>query len=363
MDLFQDEGQVARLGASTIVVEDEVLGASQGVLELEHLIDYRTHLLGSGRGNAGPATTEVFTGDVLVTPGIQGQFIPSAQILDKDNHVLLRLLGLGFGTGAGIYTATTAARAIQQRSAIGRHLEEVVLDAFLEGNVVVGQLGATAVVVEDEVLGEAENVVSILEVLVLDAGEGLAASHLCAGPVAAEVVHVTPLVQGNLVPTGLVVHPHAYTVVVGDDHSATFCRVRGFGHAVGRHQEEIILDTLCEGDVVVGQLRTAVVVVEDEVLGKAENFVAILEVLVLLTVGGPGAGHRSAGPFAAQVVHVTPLVQGDGVPTGLVDDVDTYTIVLRQHNLAFVGIDRQEVFLPLVGIDVSPLAGADGEGV
>ena len=151
--------------------------------------------------------------------------------------------------------------------------------------------------------------------------------------------------------------------MVGDDHSAAFCRVRGFGHAVGRHQEEIILDTLCEGDVVVGQLGAVAVVVEDEVLGQAEDVVTILEVLVLLTIGSPGAGNLCAGPVAAEVVHVTPLVQGDGVPTGLVDDVDTYTIVLRQHNLAFVGIDRQEVFLPLVGIDVSPLAGADGEGV
>ena len=316
----------------------------------------------AGRGNAGPGAAEVFTGNALVAPHIQGEGIPTAQVLDIDNHGSLGLFGLGAGAGTGIHAAT-AARAVQQRNTVGRHLEEVVFDAFLEGHIVVGQLGAAAVVVEDEVLGQAEDVVTVLEVLVLDAGEGFAAGHLCAGPVAAVVVHVTPLVQCDGVPTGLVVHPHAHAVVLGDDRSAAFRGIRGLGYAVGRHQEEVILDTLCEGDVVVGQLGTAVVIVEDEVLAKAEDVVTILEVLVLLVTQGDGAAHLCAGPVAAVVVHVAPLVQGDGIPTGLVDDVDAYAVVVGQHNLALVGVHRQEVFLPLVGIDVGPFTGADVEGV
>ena len=145
--------------------------------------------------------------------------------------------------------------------------------------------------------------------------------------------------------------------------AAAFGRIGSLGYAVGRHQEEVILHAFGEGDVVVGQLGAVVVIVEDEVFFQAEDIVAVLEVLVLLAVGGPGAGHLCAGPVAAVVVHGAPHVQGDGVPTGLVDDVDAYAAVLGQYNLALVGINRQEILFPLVGIDVGPFAGPHVEGV
>ena len=107
-------------------------------------------------------------------------------------------------------------------------------------------------------------------------------------------------------------------------------RVRSLGHAVGGHQEEVVLHTVLEADIVVRELRPVVIVVEDQVLTQAEDVVAILEVLVLLAVEGPRAGHLGTRPVTAEVVHVTPLVQGDGIPAGLVDDVHAYAVMLGQ---------------------------------
>ena len=142
--------------------------------------------------------------------------------------------------------------------------------------------------------------------------------------------------------------------------AAALHRVRSLGHAVGRHQEEVILHALVEVDIVVLELGAVVIVVEDEVLAQAEDVVAVLEVLVLLALAGPGAGHLHARPVAAEVVHVAPLVQGDGVPAGLVDDVHAHAVVLGQGHLVRL-LRRGEVLGPLVHVDIGPFTGADGE--
>ena len=127
-------------------------------------------------------------------------------------------------------------------------------------------MGAATVVIEDQVLGQADNIVTILEVLVLHSGNGFAAANLHAGPVAAKVVDIAPLVQRNGIPAGLVVNPNADAVMSGYHHAAAFCRVGRFRNAFRRYKQEVVGNTLRKGDVVVGKLGSATVVVEDEVL-------------------------------------------------------------------------------------------------
>ena len=75
-------------------------------------------------------------------------------------------------------------------------------------------MDAACVVVEYEVLAEAEDIVAVLEVLVLFAAVGEGTCNLGSGPVSAEVVHCTPLVQGYRIPAGPVYDIDAYSAML-----------------------------------------------------------------------------------------------------------------------------------------------------
>ena len=125
--VFQDQVQVGRLDTAAVVVEDEVLVASQGIFHVEYLIIDRANLHGLlGRGQAGPVSAECH-----VTPHVQGDSIPAGQVLDIDNHGILGLLGFGAGTGFATAVQVHRIAGLDNDDYGGVGVQEQVIGAVL----------------------------------------------------------------------------------------------------------------------------------------------------------------------------------------------------------------------------------------
>ena len=115
----------------------------------------------------------------------------------------------------------------------------------------------------------------------------------------------------------------------------------------GDAQVEVVVDGIGK----VGQLYAVAIVVEDEVLVQSGVRLTHVPVFVLHTVDGLRACRCCTGPSAAEVVHVAPLIECDGVPTRLVDDIDYETIVVNRR-----AVGTPVVTLPALSPDIGESA-------
>ena len=108
----------------------------------------------------------------------------------------------------------------------------------------------------------------------------------------------------------------------------------GFTHVLNAAGGYTQVNVVVDGVVEVGQLDAVTAIVEDQVLIQARVSLAHIEVDVLGTSDSLLARGSHTRPIAIEVVHVTPHVQGDVVPTGLIEHIDHIAVMLNRRAVA-----------------------------
>ena len=220
---------------------------------------------------------------------------------------------LGFFTATRIVATAVVSRVDFGHATIAYFQIYIVVDGVGE----VGQLSATSIVIEDEVLVQSCVGLAHIPVEVLIALDGLCACWFNTRPVTVEVVHVSPLVECDGIPCGLVDDIYNVSVVL-----RTYCE---FLHtACGHSQIDIVVDGVGE----VGQLLAEAAVVEDEVLVQSGIGCAHVPIEVFRAVDGLCACRSNARPVTVEVVHVTPLIEVD-VPSCLINHINHESVVFH----------------------------------
>ena len=212
------------------------------------------------------------------------------------------------------------------------------IDIVIDGVSEITQLTRTGIA-KDEVLAQACIALAHIKILISNTVNGLLTSNLHARPIAIQIIDITPHVEGQCIPTGLIINEYGKSVVLYRGFR------RDFLDTVSGNAQ---IDVAINGKVEILQLSTCTTIIEDEVLVQTGVLLTEVEILPGDSIVVPRTGHLHAGPVAVQVVDVTPHVEGQYIPTCLVVYVNAETIVLRLGGLAAFPV----VSLPTLSPDI-----------
>ena len=241
-------------------------------------------------------------------------------------------MGLG-----GVATATLVVGIDHLIATVEDAHVDVVVDG--EEQVIAFPLHASVIVVGNEMELQARVGLAHIKVGVLQSVDGLRAGRCHSRP-STEGLGVAPGIEGQVGLARLIEYEQRVSVVLHRGLEPYFL------HAVGSNPKE---DVTVDGEVEVGQLHTIAAIVEDEVLHQSGVPGTHVEVLPCHALMFPCACHGHSGPVAIQVVDIAPHIEREDVPSRLVVDIDTESVVLGLRSLATSPVVGFPALSPHVG--------------